>query len=87
MSDRPGPSTIASILDTTSWDYSPGADGRVLLATVGRLFATVSWEFKPQHLGISPKRRQAAVRRHRAVNPHETRPNPVVTDGSDNGSR
>ena len=57
MSDERRTSTLAAELDGTSWDYSPSKDGRFLLAPVGRIFANVSWEFRPQHLGlpVAPK--------------------------------
>ncbi len=58
MSEPKRSSTLAAILDSTPWDYTPGRDGRLLLAPLERLFASVSWEFKPQHIGITPGRRR-----------------------------
>lgn len=63
MKRRRQPSTIAAILDATSWDYTPARDGRLLLAPLGRLFASVSWEYDPQHLGIAPRPARIPVRR------------------------
>lgn len=65
MSEPERRSTLAAILDSTSWDYAPGKDGRLLLAPLERLFASVSWEFKPQHLAIAPKGSRRVVIRDR----------------------
>jgi hypothetical protein len=65
MTQRKRRPTLASILDSTPWDYAPGKDGRLLLAPLERLFASVSWEFKPQHLGIAPERPRPVIRRDR----------------------
>ena len=63
MSDERRPSTHAAELDGTSWDYSPANDGRFLLAPAGRIFASVSWEFRPQHLGMPVAPRFRVVER------------------------
>jgi hypothetical protein len=76
MSDDKRRPTIAALLDETSWDYSPEKDRKVLLNSVGRLLAGVSWEFNPQHLGIAGSRTRIAVHRQKRDASYDTRPNP-----------
>jgi hypothetical protein len=73
MSDKRPSSTLAAELDRTTWDYSPGRDGNFLLAPVARMFASVSWEFRPQHLGLRPVRKVQVISRSNGAE-FETQP-------------
>jgi hypothetical protein len=46
--------TLADALDATRWDYHPGADRKMLLRPVGKVFANFPWEVRPQYLGPVP---------------------------------
>lgn len=63
MSDDRRSGSLASELDRTTWDYSPGKDGSFLLAPVARMFASISWEFRPQHIGMPRVQRVPVIER------------------------
>ena len=44
-------SSIATVLDRTHWDFSPGQDHSFLLDPVGQFFGKLPWEARPQYLG------------------------------------
>ena len=73
MSDDRRSLTLAAELDRTTWDYSPDKDGRFLLAPVARMFASVSWEFRPQHIGM-PRVQQLHVIERQPLPELDTQP-------------
>lgn len=66
MSDKRRSSTLAAELDRTTWDYSAARDGKFLLAPVARMFASVSWEFRPQHIGLPAAQKLHVIERPKA---------------------